>query len=63
MDSLSQLATALTRFEEEKGVEALRQVLADGLAATCARISGGSLSEIVVERDFVSADVSVSINK
>lgn len=60
-DPRRQLALALMCLEEEEGTEALKNVLAEGLAATCARLQGQSTSRIAVAQDFVKADITVNV--
>jgi len=59
----NKLAEALEEIEKEQGIDILRQILADCLAATCLRTSSESSQQIYVEKDFVSADITISINK
>lgn len=55
-------ANILQQIEEEIGEKELKQLLDDCLAATCVRTPGNNPYLIKVEKDFVSANISVAIN-
>ena len=57
-----QFANVLQQLEEEIGEQRLKQLLADCLAATCVRTPGNNPYIFNVEKEFVSANISVSIN-
>jgi len=62
-DPYPQLVYAMMCIEKEEGVEALKQVLAEGLAAACSKTNGQGTSNIIVNQEFVTANIAVQINK
>ncbi|MCG8672113.1 MAG: hypothetical protein MI867_22095 [Pseudomonadales bacterium] len=62
-DAYTNLVDSLMTIEQEEGVEKLKNVLAQGLATTCARISGKGKSKISVEEEFVTAELTIKVKK